>query len=368
LIVDSQGVATIQDDDTTKFYVVNDASTDQTYRYGAPGNSLGSSSLTTGNTAPRGIASNAAGNTVWVADANRKVYVYNTSGGVLGSWTAGSLQSTAQVEGITTHGTDVWIVDNKTDKVFKYTAAASRLSGSQNSSSSFNLNNGNRNAKGIVTDGTFIWVINDSTTDKVFKYSLTGTLIGSWTIDTANSSPTGLTIDPSNVSNIWTVDSATKKVYQYTAAAGLTSGSQSAAAIFSLAAGNSNPQDIADPPFGLETVAMSGSVAESDIFTAAPLVTIVSVGVPTVSWPSLGISASNITSESLLREQARARSTDDFMSTLGRVSQDPYAQTSLAPSLPVVSSKMIRHSESDEFKIDADLIDLAYLMAESLRA
>jgi hypothetical protein len=90
LIVDSQGVATIQDDDTTKFYVVNDASTDQTYRYGALGNSQGSSSMTTGNTAPRGIASNVTGNTIWVADANRKVYVYHNNGANLGSWTAGS--------------------------------------------------------------------------------------------------------------------------------------------------------------------------------------------------------------------------------------------------------------------------------------
>ena len=38
-------------------------------------------------------------------------------------------------------------------------------------------------------------------------------------------SPTGLTIDPGNVSNIWIVDSGTRLVYQYTAAAGRTSGS-----------------------------------------------------------------------------------------------------------------------------------------------
>lgn len=248
VITESQGVGTITDDDATKFFVVNDASADQTYRYGAPGNSLGNSALTTGNTSPRGVASNAAGNTVWVADANRKVYIYNTSGGSLGSWTAGTLQSTAQVEGITTNGTDVWIVDNKTDKVFKYTAAAGLLSGSLNSSSSFALNSSNTNPKGIVTDGTSIWVINDSTTDKIFKYSLSGTLQGSWTIDAANSSPTGVTIDPTNVSNIWTVDSGTDKVYQYTAAASRTSGSQTAAATFALAPGNTNPQDIADPP------------------------------------------------------------------------------------------------------------------------
>ena len=41
-ITDSQGVGTIRDDDTTKFYVVNDASSgDQTYRYSRVGGSLG---------------------------------------------------------------------------------------------------------------------------------------------------------------------------------------------------------------------------------------------------------------------------------------------------------------------------------------
>src|SRR5262249_4045569 len=120
----------------------------------------------------------------------------------------------------------------------------------QNAASSFNLNGSNSNGKGIVTDGTSFWVVNDSTTDKVFKYNLSGSLLGSWTIDAANSSPTGLTINPNSVSDIWIVDSGTKKVYQYTAAASRTSGSQNAASSFALAAGNTNPQDIADPPAG----------------------------------------------------------------------------------------------------------------------
>lgn len=179
----------------------------------------------------------------------------------MGSWTAGTLTSTAQVEGITISGNDVWIVDNKTNKVFKYSAAAGLLLGTVNSSSSFNLNSGNSNAKGIVTDGISIWVIDDSTTDNVFKYSMTGTLLGSWTIDAANSSPTGLTIDPSidpsKVRNIWTVDSGTKKVYQYNGAASKINGSQPADVTFTLAAGNSNPQGIADPPVsGMETISL----------------------------------------------------------------------------------------------------------------
>jgi sugar lactone lactonase YvrE len=247
-IANGTGVATIQDNDSTKFFVVDDASTDRTYRYRATGNSFGNTNLGTGDTAPRGAASTAAGTTVWVVDANRIVYVYSAAGALLGSWSSG-LNSSAQVEGIATNGTDIWLLDNKQDKVFKYTGAASRLSGSQSAASSFSLNSSNSNGKGIVTDGTSMWVVDDgSSTDKVFKYTLTGSLLGSWTIDSGNSHPTGLTINPASVSDIWIVDNVTLKVYQYAAAASRTSGSQNAAATFALAAGNTNPQDIADPP------------------------------------------------------------------------------------------------------------------------
>jgi hypothetical protein len=236
--------------DATKFYVVNDATSDQTFEYQTGGAAAGSYGLTSGNTAPRGVATTVAGDKTWVVDANRKVYVYTTSGGLLGSWTAGNLPGNATVEDITVCGNDVWIVDAKSDKVFRYTAAASRLSGSPNATSSFSLNSGNTNPKGLVTDGTYVWVVNDGTTDKVFKYTLSGSLVGSWTISTSGAThPTGLTIDPSGASqDIWIVDSGTDKVYQYANARAKTSGSQSAAATFALAAGNTNPQGIADPP------------------------------------------------------------------------------------------------------------------------
>src|SRR5262249_4553851 len=126
-----QAMATITDDDAPKFFVVDDAGTDRTYRYGILGNPLANSTLGAGDTAPRGAASSADGSKVWVVDANKTVYVYDPSGGLLGSWTAGGLSGAVQLEGIATNGTDVWLLDNKTDKVFKYTGAAGRLSGSQ---------------------------------------------------------------------------------------------------------------------------------------------------------------------------------------------------------------------------------------------
>jgi hypothetical protein len=183
-----------------------------------------------------------------VIDANKKVYAYDTSGALLGSWTAGSLHATAQMEGIATNGTDIWLVDAKQDRVYRYAGAASRLSGSQNAANSFALNSGNKDPKDIVTDGVYLWVVNNSTTDKVFKYTLGGSLVGSWTISSGGGSPTGITIDPANVSDIWIVDNATDRVYQFTAAASRTSGNQSPAASVALAAGNTNPQGIADPP------------------------------------------------------------------------------------------------------------------------
>jgi hypothetical protein len=246
-LADGTGVGTIRDNDT-KFYVVDDGSGDKTFEYGTTGLAGENYALTGGNTAPRGAATTAAGTTVWVVDANKTVYVYNASGSLLGSWTAGGMQGNPQLEGIATNGTDIWLLDNSKDKVYKYTGAASRLSGSQNAASSFSLNSANSNGKDLVTDGTSFWVVNDSTTDKVFKYTLSGTLLGSWTIDPANASPTGITLNPANVSDLWIVDNGTDKIYQYTGAASRTSGSQNAAATYALAPGNTNPQGVADPP------------------------------------------------------------------------------------------------------------------------
>ncbi|MFO0892968.1 MAG: Calx-beta domain-containing protein [Isosphaeraceae bacterium] len=183
----------------TKFYVVNDASTDRTYEYAAGGGAIEDYALNSGNTAPRGAASTAAGDKVWVVDANKKVYVYNTAGGLLGSWTAGSLASNATVEGIATNGVDV---DRRCAAGQGLPLPARHaLSGSQNAASSFSLNSSNTSPKDVATDGSSLWVVNDSSTDKVFKYnSVSGTFLGSWTITAAGPSPTGSRSTPRRVS------------------------------------------------------------------------------------------------------------------------------------------------------------------------
>jgi len=255
-ITDGTGVGTIIDNDT-KFYVVDDGATNRTFEYGSfadgggPGAAGESYGLIAGNAAPRGAASTAAGDKVWVVDANRNVYVYDAAGILLGSWTPGTLPGSADVQGVATNGVDIWIVDAKGDKVYRFANAATRLTGSQNAASSFALNNSNKDATDIVTDGVSFWVVNNAaggSSDKVFKYSLSGNLQGSWTILAGGGSPTGITLDPSSPSHLWIVDNTTDRVYQYDAAASRTSGSQSASASFALAASNTNPQGIADPP------------------------------------------------------------------------------------------------------------------------
>jgi hypothetical protein len=246
-IARGQGTGSILDGDATKFYVADAASPDRLYRYGVSGNALANTALGSGDTAPRGVAANAAGNTEWVVDANKTVYVYNPGGTLLGSWAAGSLSGSAQLTGIATNGTDIWLVDSNSDKVYKYAGAASLRSGSQSAAISFKLNHSDPNPQDIVTDGTSFWVV-DGTALKVFKYTLAGSLLGSWAIDPADKNPTGITINPSNVSDVWIVDNGTDKVYQYVGAAARTSGSQNAAATFALNPYDTNPQGIADPP------------------------------------------------------------------------------------------------------------------------
>ena len=188
----------------------------------------------------------------------------------------GGLNSRANVQGIATNGTDVWVVDAYADKVYRYTDAANRIDGSPNVASSFSLNKSNKSSTDMVTDGTSLWVVDNSSVDKVFRYTMAGTLASSWTITTSGAiNPTGITIDPANVGHIWIVDNGTTtdRVYQYNNAASLPSGSSKAAdAYFALVAGNTNPQGIADPPargslLATETAALSEPVSRAPAFS-----------------------------------------------------------------------------------------------------
>jgi sugar lactone lactonase YvrE len=206
----SQATGTIAPgDQNAKFYVVNDATptiggTNTAYKYQPSGTPTAPYGLSVNDLDPRGVAANAAGTMEWGVDANKNVYVYSPGGTLLGSWSAGGLSSSAALTGIATNGTDLWLVDSYAAKVYKYAGAASRTSGSQNAASSFALvggHNGDTSPQDLVTDGTSFWVV-DGSARKVFKYTLSGSSLGSWAIDPADAHPTGITVNPSNVSDV----------------------------------------------------------------------------------------------------------------------------------------------------------------------
>jgi hypothetical protein len=260
----------------TKFYTVDDAAPDRTFEYAEDGSLIESYAINSTNSAPRGIATVAAGDRLWVVDAARRVFVYNNSGILQGSWTAGTLANNATVEGIATDGTHIWIVDARADRVYYYANAASRLTGSQTATASFLLTTGNAGPKDVVFGSqggvNYLWVVNDAATDRVFRYTLNASGVStgsaSWLINSANSRPTGITVDPSNASmDIWISDNNTDRVYRYSN--GRTVAAPALASSFALNIANGNVQGIADPPPTAVESTLSGYRAEvADIRTS----------------------------------------------------------------------------------------------------
>jgi subtilisin family serine protease len=236
----------IDNDDpiVSSFLVVNDASPDRVYGYSTAGAANGNQALPAANAASRGIATNDDGSIRWVLNSNRVVFVYNASGTLLGSWTLGTMPTNSVVEGIATDGTHIWVVESRGDRVYYYANGAAVRSGTVAATSSFALNSQNISPKDLASDGVSIWVVNDATTDRVFRYNLSGTLQNSWLLNTANRTPTGIAIDPTDASNdVWIVDSGTDRVYRY--ATGRTSTAPALASSFALTTGNTVPQGVA---------------------------------------------------------------------------------------------------------------------------
>jgi hypothetical protein len=242
----------------TKFYVVDDSTTDRTYEYDASGQNIEDYSIS--NSGSRGIVSTASGDKLWVVDASRLVYIYNNSGVLLGSWNAGTMTSTAVVQGIATDGTHIWIVDSFSDRIYYYANAASRLSGSLTATSSYALLGGNTNPTDIVygKEGKngVLWVVDDGGTDKVFRYALGSknasiALVTSWSLNVNNTKPTGITLDPGSTSggHIWVLDNGTtKQVFKYSNGRNVTNSSTPNSSVDFVLTGLANPQGIADPP------------------------------------------------------------------------------------------------------------------------
>ncbi|MCA9010427.1 MAG: tandem-95 repeat protein [Planctomycetaceae bacterium] len=241
-------------------FLVVDASSRRTFEYDNTGGTLTDLRLNKEDEKPMGIAVNNDGSLRWVVDGKGEVFVYNNRNILLGSFEIGGVD---KAQGITINGSDLLIVDSSNDRVYIFAGAADRRSGKANPSSSFALNRANRNATDLVTDGNHIWIVNDtSASDKVFRYSMTGQLEGSWTIDPANTKPTGITLAPGTSGDIWIVDSLTNLAYGYIGAAELTSGSATAASQFALNSLDGNAQGIAAVVLpATETLPATGSVA-----------------------------------------------------------------------------------------------------------
>ncbi|MGV2340833.1 MAG UNVERIFIED_CONTAM: hypothetical protein LVR18_44910 [Planctomycetaceae bacterium] len=191
-------------------------------------------------------------------------------GPLLGQWTPGRA---GRPEGITVWGNDLWLVDPTGDRLYRFTGGAALRSGRVDATSNFRLSAQNLNSTDVVTDGTRFWVTDDTlATDRVFRYSLTGVLEGTWTLSPAGPTPTGITLDPNNVNHLWVVDSTTDRVYQYDAGTTLTTGSPTPSLSFPLATGNGNATGIADPRV-FSQLATAEQVPNSNppvVATAAP--------------------------------------------------------------------------------------------------
>lgn len=111
--------------------------------------------LGSGNTTPEGITTD--GTKLWVVNsaATDKVFVYTIAGVLQGSWTIGNTTPTGLTIDPSGASQSIWIVDNGTDRVYEYTNARSRISGSQAAASSFALAAGNTTPTDIADPLSF---------------------------------------------------------------------------------------------------------------------------------------------------------------------------------------------------------------------
>ncbi len=153
---------------------------------------------------PYGITTD--GTNIWILDfADNKVYKYTMAGVYIDSWnTAPSVGA----DGITTDGANIWIVDWSDEEVYKYTMAGVYTT------EHWNTGVEGHDPYGMTTDGTNIWIV-DEGNDEVYKYNMAGGYIDSWDISGQSDDGHGVTTDGAN---IWIVDWSDKEVYKYTMA------------------------------------------------------------------------------------------------------------------------------------------------------
>ena len=122
-----------------------------------------------------------------------------------------------------------------------------------------------------------------------------------------------------------------------------------------MAASNTNPQVIADPPPTVLGAPGKTSDVKSPFAGAVPI-------------PWFSGSTANNGSVSLQQVQSKVRTTDDFMSVLGLAFEQPKASVSVGRITDVASTKSINRSAGVDTEIqDHDIDDLIGLVAHDLR-
>ena len=130
-----------------------------------------------GNASPKGIWANAT--TMWIADdEDYKLYAYMLATGAYDSSKDITLHSdNGDPQGIWSDETTIWVADDEDDKLYAYALSdGTRQDGTGSTTDmELNLHADNGDPAGIWSDGTTIWVANNSGSPrKVFAYTLSG--------------------------------------------------------------------------------------------------------------------------------------------------------------------------------------------------
>ena len=132
-------------------------------------------------------------------------FVFGAEGDYIDSFDT-SVQTSSKGYGITTDSTNIWIVDQGYNEVYKYTMNGTYVD-------SFDTLWHGLNPIAITTDSTNLWVL-DFAEEEVYKYTMNGTYVDSW--DTSAHGATeydyGIATDGTN---IWIVNPISKEVYKY---------------------------------------------------------------------------------------------------------------------------------------------------------
>ena len=167
------------------------------------GDYIDSWELNAENINPYGITTD--GTNIWVVDGGTVVYRYDMAGNYIDSWSLTA--ANASPTGITTDGTNIWVVDYFDEVVYKYDMAGNYID-------SWGLTAANIYPYGITTNGMNIWVVGGAV---VYKYNMSGGYIDSWALTAENVDPRGITTDGTN---IWVVNDSPDAVYKYNMSGG----------------------------------------------------------------------------------------------------------------------------------------------------